>query len=217
MKQKNEEGVIVIDATISLTTFMFLITLILAITNICLAQAKIGTMVNGIAKDISSYSYLYSMTGLNNWEQGVSSGGDKARGDLDQIFSDTTITYEKIGTIRDNIGDKEFWQSLKNLFIEQAWNAGKSEALNLVCREIAKDRMAVSGQDADSYLKALGISAGVRGLDFKKSEFCPQGKDDIKIVVSYKVHLLKFFGVNWEFQFEQCAKTKIWNAPERKK
>lgn len=193
MKQKNEEGAIVIDATISLTTFMFLITLILAITNICLAQAKIGTMVNGIAKDISSYSYLYSMTGLNSWEQGVSSGGDKARGDLDQIFSDTTTTYEKIGTIRDNIGDKEFWQSLKNLFIEQAWNAGKSEALNLVCREIAKDRMAVSGQDADSYLKALGISAGVRGLDFKNQNFAHREKTTLRLLCLIRSICLSFW------------------------
>lgn len=216
MKQKNEEGAIVIDATISLTTFMFLITLILAITNICLAQAKIGTMVNGIAKDVSNYSYLYSMTGLNSWEQGVSSGADKARGDLDQLFSDTATTYEKIGTIRDNIGNKEFWESLKNLFIEQAWNTGKGEALNVVCREIAKERMSISGQDADTYLKALGISDGVKGLHFEKSEFCPGGKDDIKIVVTYKIHLLQFFGTNWEFQFQQCAKTKIWNAPKRK-
>ena len=71
MNRKNQEGAVVIEATISLTAFMFLIITILAITNICLAQAKIGTMVNGIAKDVSNYTYVYSMTGLNGWEQGV--------------------------------------------------------------------------------------------------------------------------------------------------
>ena len=41
MNRKNQEGAVVIEATISLTAFMFLIITILAITNICLAQAKI--------------------------------------------------------------------------------------------------------------------------------------------------------------------------------
>ena len=67
MNRKNQEGAVVIEATISLTAFMFLIITILAITNICLAQAKIGTMVNGIAKDVSNYTYVYSMTGLHGW------------------------------------------------------------------------------------------------------------------------------------------------------
>ena len=38
----------------------------------------------------------------------------------------------------------------------------------------------------------------------------PGGSSDITIVASYRVHVLKLLGVDFEFQFEQCAKTKAW-------
>ncbi len=215
MKEKNQEGAVVIEATISLSAFMFLIVTILAITNICLAQAKIGTLVNGIAKDVSTYSYIYSMTGITKWEQGVSQKADIARKDINEVLSDTTDTYDKIEKIVDCAFDREFWESFKNLLGEQMLNTGKGVAMNKVCRKIAKDRLTNSEKDADAYLKFLGIKDGVKGLNFYKSEFCPQGKDDIKIVVSYKVHMLRIFGMDMEFQFEQCAKTKAWVAVER--
>ena len=39
MRRKRQEGAVVIEATISLTTVMFLIVTILSIVNICLVQA----------------------------------------------------------------------------------------------------------------------------------------------------------------------------------
>mgnify|MGYP002570404639 CR=1 FL=1 len=208
-----KEGAVVIEATISLTAFMFLIITILAITNICLAQAKIGTMVNGIAKDVSNYTYVYSMTGLNGWEQGVSDGANAARHDINEVLEDTTDTYEKIGRIINKAdSDPEYWNSFKQLLKEQGINSGKSLVLNKVCKNIAKDRLTTEGKDADAYLKYLGIKAGIEGLDFSRSEFCQQGSNEIKIIVDYKVHMLEFFGIEWEFQFEQCAATKAWIA-----
>ena len=131
MNRKNQEGAVVIEATISLTAFMFLIITILAITNICLAQAKIGTMVNGIAKDVSNYTYVYSMTGLNGWEQGVSDGANAARHDINEVLEDTTDTYEKIGRIINKAdSDPEYWNSFKQLLKEQGINSGKSLVLN---------------------------------------------------------------------------------------
>ena len=213
MNRKNQEGAVVIEATISLTAFMFLIITILAITNICLAQAKIGTMVNGIAKDVSNYTYVYSMTGLNGWEQGVSDGANAARHDINEVLEDTTDTYEKIGRIINKAdSDPEYWNSFKQLLKEQGINSGKSLVLNKVCKNIAKDRLTTEGKDADAYLKYLGIKAGIEGLDFSRSEFSQQGSNEFKIIVDFKVHMLEFFGIEWEFQFEQCAATKAWIA-----
>ena len=48
MKRKNQDGAVVIEATLALSAFMFLIVTVLSITNICLVQAKVGTMLNGI-------------------------------------------------------------------------------------------------------------------------------------------------------------------------
>ena len=212
MKKKNEQGAIVIEATISLTAFMFLIVILLSITNICLAQAKMSVLIDGVAKDVSNYSYIYSMTGLRKWEQGVADGAQKSRKDINTILSDSETVYTKINTLVNDVFDAEFWTSLKNLVLQQAVNEGKGQALNLVCRSITKARMTNDGLDADAYLRFLGVN----GLDFSKSEFCPNGNDDIQIVVHYKVHALKLLGIEREFEFEQCAKTKAWNSASKK-
>ena len=122
-------------------------------------------------------------------------------------------SLEKIGRIINKAdSDPEYWNSFKQLLKEQGINSGKSLVLNKVCKNIAKDRLTTEGKDADAYLKYLGIKAGIEGLDFSRSEFCQQGSNEIKIIVDYKVHMLEFFGIEWEFQFEQCAATKAWIA-----
>lgn len=65
-KLKKESGSVTIEATISLSSFMFAIVTILTIVNICVVQAKMSYAINTTAKEISQYSYLYSLTGLNN-------------------------------------------------------------------------------------------------------------------------------------------------------
>ncbi|WP_294899821.1 hypothetical protein [uncultured Eubacterium sp.] len=210
MKKKNQDGAVVIEATLSLSAFMFLIVTILSITNICLVQAKMGTMVHGIAKQVSNYTYLYSMTGLDDKEKDLSSGADQARTSLEKITDDSKSVYERIEEIGNVAFDREFWNSFVKLILEQGINESKGLLLDKICKDIAEDRLVSSGQDADSYLHRLGIENGIRGIDFSKSEFMPGGSSDITIVASYRVHVLKLLGVDFEFKFEQCAKTKAW-------
>lgn len=60
---EKEKGAVAIEATLSLTFFMFLIVTLLSIVNLCIAQAKIGIALNQTAKEISQY--IYSLTGFN--------------------------------------------------------------------------------------------------------------------------------------------------------
>ena len=53
MKQKKERGAIVVEATISLTAFIFAIFTILMIVDVCYTQAKISTALNSATKEIS--------------------------------------------------------------------------------------------------------------------------------------------------------------------
>lgn len=68
--KKEERGAIVIEATISLTAFIFAIFTILSIVNICFIQARINIALNAAAKDISQYTYLYYMFNLDEVQEG---------------------------------------------------------------------------------------------------------------------------------------------------
>ena len=78
MKLRDEKGAIVVEATLSLTFFIFAMLMILSITNICLAQSKIGTALNSAAIEISEYSYLYGLTGLNDKHKELAHKGAEA-------------------------------------------------------------------------------------------------------------------------------------------
>ncbi len=215
MKRKRQEGAVVIEATISLTTVMFLIVTILSIVNICLAQAKISTLTHGIAKDISNYTYIYTLMGLNQKEAALSAKADYSRKTLDSlgdIASDSTQVFGKISELSKTVMDKEFWESSLALVAKGGLDTVKGDVVDDLCKLAARKRLASMGTDADAYLRHLGIESGVEGLNFERSEVCSGGGDDIKIIVEYEVHLLKLLGVDLNFRFEQCAYTKTWCA-----
>lgn len=219
MKRKRQEGAVVIEATISLTTVMFLIVTILSIVNICLVQAKISTLTHGIAKDISNYTYIYTLMGLNQKEAAISAKADYSRKTLDtagklpgEFTEGSTEVYGKIADLSKTVMDTEFWESSLYLVAQGGLDTVKGDVVDDLCKLAARKRLASMGTDADAYLRHLGIESGVEGLNFEHSEVCSGGGDDIKIIVEYEVHLLKLLGVDFDFRFEQCAYTKTWCA-----
>lgn len=212
-KPHNEEGAIIVEAAISLSTFMFLIVIILSVTNICLAQAKIGTLINGVAKDVSNYSYIYAVSGLQGAEQSLHSKSEKASGSLNTILDSSEETMKRVQEIRSVAFDLDFWKSFGALVGESAVAYGKGEAMDAICKKIARDRLTLFERDADSYLRAIGVEDGIRGLDFRASEFCPGGNDTITIVVHYQLHALKLLGNDYQFNLTQVARTRAWGSP----
>ena len=53
MQEKKERGAIVMEASIALTAFMFLILTLLQIVNIYYIQGRVGVALNAAAKDLS--------------------------------------------------------------------------------------------------------------------------------------------------------------------
>ena len=57
-KQKRERGAIIVEATISLTMFIFAMFTLYSLVNICYVQSKMSVAVNVAAKEMSQYAYL---------------------------------------------------------------------------------------------------------------------------------------------------------------
>ena len=125
-------------------------------------------------------------------------------------YSASLLTGAVMVVTRLGIMDEEFWDSMKAFLMDGAISYGESWALDKLCHLAAQKRIAPKGEDPDAYLMRLGVKDGLGGLNFKKSEFCPGGTDDIKIVVSYQAHMVDFFGLDLNFNLEQTALTKAW-------
>lgn len=141
---KGESGSVTIEATISLSAFMFAIVTLLTIVNICLVQARVAVAINTTAKELSQYSYLYSLTGFNKSEAELAQAAKDGTQDIDSIMSDINTVFneiEKLGNTgkssMDNISDiSKSWDSAVGS-ADKIKDAGSS--LKSTIEDIAKD------------------------------------------------------------------------------
>lgn len=119
MNWKSEDGAIIIEATISLTAFMFFIVTLLTIVNICYVQSKMSIAINETAKEISQYSYLYGISGLNEKQKELAEAGDAAKNTTENIV-------ESVGGLMNAVEDTK-GQMVSGYEAVQNGNASGSE------------------------------------------------------------------------------------------
>lgn len=98
-----ESGSVTIEATISLSAFMFAIVTLLTIVNICVVQAKMSVAINSAAKELSHYSYLYSLTGIPGAKAELENAATDAKKDLDGVLTDVNTVFTEI----QNLGNSD--------------------------------------------------------------------------------------------------------------
>lgn len=149
MRKNKERGAIVVEATISLTAFIFTIFTILSIVNICYIQSKIGLSLNSAAKEISQYSYLYYKFGVNELDGSISAGTE----DEKEV---ATSTIDGIGTFMSSMADaKTDAESLDFDSMMNDINSGVDEVDSLIT--MYADKLA---DDPKGFIVGMGKMAG---------------------------------------------------------
>ena len=259
MNFKSSRGSVTLEATISLTAFMFAIVTVLTIVNICLVQAKISVAINTTAKEISQYSYLYGLTGFNESNKVISDNAETAKKSIDDTVTNVNSVFNEMQNlgqtgkntdindpkdvlqkwkavqtsidngaasieaieqqIRDITKDpKQFIFGIASIAASEALEQGKSKliAAPLSKLMVEKHLKSYSGQSSEDFLRLLHVVPGgnnkkyIDGLDFGDSTLFPNGSNEIRIVVKYKVKVLTLLPINNEFSFTQTAVTHGW-------
>lgn len=245
MRKSKERGAIVVEATISLTAFVFLLFTILSLINICYIQAKMAMALNSATKEISQYSYLYYKLGIDDAEkslnEGTSDAKNMATGTIDTVGifvdaisgvpeTDTQAEFEAlteqledgvssadslIQTYGDKLADdpKGFLLGMGKMALNEGKETLKSKFFAQVIGKafMKKNLKAYKDDDPDEFLKRHGIVDGVSGLDFDYSVFMAYGtSNQIQMVVTYDVQVIKLLDIDYSFKFRQCAKTTAW-------
>ncbi len=100
---KSDSGVVTVEATISLSAFMFLMVTLLTIINICVVQAKVVNAINATAKEISQYTYLYSLTGLNSVQSQLAQNGDLTQEQINGVIGGVQDTFAQLDGLQGNL------------------------------------------------------------------------------------------------------------------
>lgn len=168
MNSKEEKGAIVVEATLSLTFFVFAMLMILSITNICLAQSKIGTALNSAAIEISEYSYLYKLTGLNDKQKELAERGEQANQQMGNVADGVSQLYSSISGIADtgskiDVSDFSSITGAYDSIKENAQQAGASVSQ-------IKDTMKEISEDPKAFILGIGAIIGSEAWDKGKTE-----------------------------------------------
>lgn len=165
-KTNNESGSVTIEATISLSAFMFAIVTLLTIVNICIAQARVSYALNMTAQEISQYSYLYSLTGISDSQAKLKAAGIEDTAAVDDLFNDINTVYNNIEGLADT--DTGTPENISD--ITGTWNdiKGKVDTITSGGSAVKSDIESIA-QDPKKVIFGVAKLAGSEVMDLAKS------------------------------------------------
>lgn len=214
MKNKNSEsGLLSLEASISLTIFMFFMLFLYSFFTVFEARNEIAHVVLASANSLALDTYENKTMGQS--------------GTLAQILSGI---YHSGSPNEDGFVDSDLWSEIKVWEREGSWNGtiyakqpdgsdvtdeddyGKSAVISTRFDKAIKERFVAylsggSTSEADKILKRYHIVNGINGLDFSGSHIS-SGK--IYLSVKYKLEYeYNAFGLG-TLEMEQSACSKTW-------
>lgn len=207
-RKEDENGAIIVEATIALPIFIFAILIILSVVDICYVQTKMAVALNAAAKEMSQYGYLYTTFGLDEHMSGEGGKSSEFMGSFSEVLN--TIG-EKTGVVSDE---------LSNLFLTTGNVAGgdslaeyAKDGLGMVLAKqlVKKNLVSYKDDTAENFLKRNQVVDGADGLNFLYTSFLTNTEqDEVDLVVSYEVRVLKLLNTDFKFRFIQRATSKVW-------
>lgn len=136
MERKREKGAIVIEATISLTAFIFAMLMILSLVDIAYVQAKMGVALNSAAKEISQYSYLYYKFNLDEFDASLSDGTEKSKKTVENTIDGVGELINSLSEVENSISTMEFDRMFKAI---EDGAGSANQMINMYAEQISED------------------------------------------------------------------------------
>lgn len=141
-KSYYEKGAVIVEATLVIPMFIFLVITIMWVANLCTAQAKIQIAINSAAKEISSYSYLYGLTGLNEKRATLKDKGTEGTVTANEVISGVKDIFSGLSSVSDS-GQQALNGNLNDAYTDAEDGFSQlgtgSDSLNSAYEAIKKD------------------------------------------------------------------------------
>lgn len=197
--RKKERGAVTVEATIALSAFMFAIVTLYTIVNIATVQAKVAYAINNTAKEISQYSYLYSLTGLNDRQHEIYEAGRAQTADVEKTASDLGTLYDEIMKLGDD-ADPEQMGSIDGIMNQWGQLQGDLQDIGNTASSI-KTSLENIASNPKALIFGIAKLAGSNAFDYAKSRLiaAPIAKG------MCKAHLVNKQGDNVELVLKQLG------------
>ena len=217
MKRETEQGMMTVEAVLSLVPFIMVILGIISFTDIYRVHNKIQYAMYQVGSELSGYTYFYEALGLRSADLGLKSDIDAQTESVDtainhisdfvgDINSLSTSSMESGQAVGEDISEfasdpKSLLRGVVYLGIEAGENTGKQMLISwlgggMMEKYLDESYLPSSARDADTFLRKCGVIDGLSGLDYSNSRlFQDSGYRLIDLVVEYdlEIHMFKLF------------------------
>ena len=108
MKKNKESGAIVVEATIALTAFIFMMITLYSIVDIYYIQSRMATALDSAAKEISQYSYLYYKFNIDELDNSLGEGSEENKELLKETIDGSQVLMDSLSDVKQNIDTGNF-------------------------------------------------------------------------------------------------------------
>lgn len=203
-KAESQCGALYIEATLSLSFFMFAIFTLLSVIQISYTQARMAVALDSAAKEIAEYTHIYYASGMG--EAVARRDGKSTRlfhelsDYLEKLGGDVSMVSNDLGQFISGVGSALEGDSISQ-WLQSA--AGQWLTLKLVEKNMASSK----GDSAEAFKKRNRIEGKI---DLDGSKFLEEGSSDIFMQVNYVIRVIRLLNIDIELHMSHCAYARAW-------
>lgn len=192
--KRNNKGILTIEASISYSIFLMVIVTILYLMRIVYVYGLVQHAVGQTAKELSMYSYLYQVAGINDLNQQIAGATGSRSEQFNQDMDDVIQFYEEFSSgnlsasYNGTTDPKELLKNVGAAMLGEAGMEANQQLFEAVARPLMESYIGADakGNSADERLKALRVIDGLHGLNLSSSSFFEDGAT-IDLIVCYTI------------------------------
>jgi len=171
-KNNYEKGMVTIEATLALTTYLFVFMMIFSIITICRAQAKIQVALNNTCQEISQYSYLYGLSGLDESLAKFQTEANNTKSDINGLTGNVIDVFESIQTLRKDASEAVEKTDITNpTAMMTEWENLATDLKDVENTSLAaKEKLAEMAENPQQLLFGMAKLIGSEALEVGKSK-----------------------------------------------
>ncbi len=218
-KAKANSGSMTVEAALVLPVALCIVLSVVFFIKTVYTHELVQHAITETAEELASAGYILHISGLGELNTGLESGMESRaqifRNHIDTVFESFDSlgglfeTREAVDTIAANPVDE-----LKNaacLLAGGVYDDLKTQLFTPLVKMYLKKYLASgSSREVDQKLRALNIRNGFEGLDFSGSTFLTDEKNEIDIVVKYRINLPVPIKIVPEVEIVQRAAARAW-------
>lgn len=133
---------------------------------------------------------------------------------VDSLISGADSAHKTVSGLADDIAEdpKAFLIGMGKLAGREVTEAAKVYLGQIMARAfMSKNLQSFAGDDPDAFLRRLHVVDGMDGLDFQYTSLMAYGSsNEIQLVCTYQVRVIRLLNTDFTFTFRQTAKTLAW-------